>query len=461
MRRLFQPTLARRILIAMLLAFVLSFLVIAVFNYYQVFSDQDGELAVNRKAFAESLSHAISGYETDDQVRTAAEAMQRMIEARMQLNQRPAARILVWAHDGRRVYASIDLPAQRPPELGSAPGGFNWSGQSYIVTSASSPRYSVDVFELMPSRSVHKSIMQDFLGDLLIKMLIAFPLVLLPIWSAIHSGLRPLATLSDTLRRRSADDLTPIASDMRYEELHPVVRAINDLLLRLQRKIQQEQSFVHDAAHELQTPLAVIANQTHVLAAATTIDERAEAYRNAEHAIERAGHLVRQMLILSRLDSDQLDDQETFDVAANVRELLALVVPVALARSIDLSLRSPDSALIHGDSGALHSIIGNLVDNALRYISDGGRIQVEIASENDIITLRVLDDGPGIRVDDRERVFDRYYRVAGTGISGSGLGLAIVKQAIARMRGTITLSDGLDGRGCAFVVELPAGRASR
>lgn len=246
---------------------------------------------------------------------------------------------------------------------------------------------------------------------------------------------------------------------MRYEELQPVVRAINNLLERLRHKIRKEQSFVHDAAHELQTPLAVIANQTHVLAAATTLDERVEAHQNAEHAIERAGHLVRQMVALSRLDSDLQDEWKTFNVAASVRELLAPLVLSTLAKSIELTLESPDSVLMYGDPSALHSIIGNLVDNALRYIGQGGRIQIEIESENGVVTLRVLDDGPGIRAEDCECVFDRYYRVAGTGVTGSGLGLSIVKQAVARMQGKIFLGEGLDGKGCAFVVELPAGRS--
>lgn len=108
-----------------------------------------------------------------------------------------------------------------------------------------------------------------------------------------------------------------------------------------------------------------------------------------------------------------------------------------------------------GDAGALHSIVGNLVDNALRYVGENGHILVEIETGNGIVTLRVVDDGPGIRTEDRERVFDRYFRIAGTGVSGSGLGLAIVKQAVARMGGTITLGDGLHGRGCSFVVSLP------
>jgi signal transduction histidine kinase len=131
------------------------------------------------------------------------------------------------------------------------------------------------------------------------------------------------------------------------------------------------------------------------------------------------------------------------------------LVPEALAKSIELTLESPDSVPIKGDAGALHSIVGNLVDNALRYVGVGGHIQIEIEADNGVVTLRVIDDGPGIRAEDRERVFDRYFRVAGTGVSGSGLGLAIVKQAVARMGGTITLGGGLHARGCGFVVELP------
>ena len=455
MKRLFRPTLARRILIAALLAFVLCFIALTAFNSYQIFRNQSGALDVSRKAFVESLSQSLSRYSTDEQIRAAAEGIQRMIEAQAaQARQPSTVRILVWTHDGRLIYASINLPAQRPPGLAVATTGFDWDGHSYTVTSVSSPRYTVDVLDSMPITTVYKLIVMNMLSDLS-NMLIAFPLVLLPIWFAIHTGLRPLGSLSKTLRQRSVEDLTPFASDIRYEELLPVVQSINDLMRRLRGKIKQEQSFVHDAAHELQTPLAVISNQTHLLATATTIDARNEARQNAEHAIDRAGHLVRQMVALARLDSDNRDDLKPFDVAAEVREHLASLVPTALARSIELVLESPDSVHLIGDKGALHSIVTNLVDNALRYTGEGGHIQVEIASENDMITLRVRDDGPGISLADRERVFDRYYRVAGTGVSGSGLGLAIVKQAVARLRGTIHLEDGLQRKGCAFVVHLP------
>lgn len=455
MNHLFRPSLAWRILIASMLSFALIFTVLAAVIFYQFFRQQDGVLDVGRRAFADSLSQVLSEYETDAQVRAAAEGAQRMFDAQMQQVKRPLdAHIQVWAHDGSRIYASLDLPEKRPPALASA-STFDWAGRHYAVTSATSPRYTIDVLDSISLLS-EREVVMEVLADLLLKMLIAFPLFLLPTWFAVHSGLRPLGALSKTLRQRPADDLTPFVSDMRYAELRPVVQSLNELMARLRHKIEQEQAFVHDAAHELQTPLAVIANQTHLLAAASTAAERAAAHHHAEQAIERAGHLVRQMVVLARLDSDRLDELKTLDVAAEVRELLAPLVAGTLARSIELTLASPDSVPLVGDKNALHSIVTNLVNNALRYIGEGGHIQIEIESGNGHVTLRVRDDGPGIGAADRERVFDRYYRVAGAGVSGSGLGLAIVKQAVARMRGKIFIEDGLRGKGCAFVVELPA-----
>lgn len=128
----------------------------------------------------------------------------------------------------------------------------------------------------------------------------------------------------------------------------------------------------------------------------------------------------------------------------------------ALARSIELTLESPDRMLLRGDPEALHSIVGNLVDNALRYIPLGNRVQVEITVPGICRTLRVADDGPGVRAEERKRIFDRYYRIAASGMSGSGLGLAIVKQAVNRMHGSIRVTEGLHGKGCSFIVELPA-----
>jgi len=457
MKRLFHQTLARRVIIATLLAFTLAFVLVAAVVICIRVQQQESALDGGRIALAESLSQALAQYKTEPEARAAAASMHGMVVAQAhQAIVQSAMHIAVWSADGARVFSSLNLPARRPAALESPGAPFSWRGQPYTVASARSDRFLVDVFDPRPMGGPHLQIAQTVLRNISLMMLFTFVFVSGPLLLAVRSGLRPLGILSEALRRRKPDDLAPFASDMRYEELRPVVQSINDLLERLRHKIRQEQSFVHDAAHELQTPLAVIANQTHVLAAATTFDERAEAQRNAEHAIQRAGHLVRQMVELARLDSDRQDDLKTFDLAAEVRAHLAPLVPGALARSIELTLESPDNAMVYGDATALHSIVGNLVDNALRYIDGGSRVQVAIEAVGERLILSVADDGPGIREQDRERIFDRYYRVAGTRVSGSGLGLAIVKQAVHRMHGSIRLAEGLQGKGCTFIVELPA-----
>jgi signal transduction histidine kinase len=118
-------------------------------------------------------------------------------------------------------------------------------------------------------------------------------------------------------------------------------------------------------------------------------------------------------------------------------------------------LLAPDTLSLRVNAHAMYSIIGNLVDNAVRYVGKSGRVAVEIETHPASISLRVIDDGPGITEEHRERVFDRFYRVAGSDEAGSGLGLAIVKQAVTRMAGTITLGSGLGGKGCCFTVEMP------
>jgi signal transduction histidine kinase len=456
MKRFFRPTLTRRIVIATLIAFTIAFVVVAGVVFYIRVQQLESGLDSGRKALAESVIQALSKYKTEQDVSAAAEGIQRMIVAQAHQAGLPSSmHIVVWSVDGARVYASLNMQTQRPALLDSPGVPFSWKGQPYLVASARSDRLLVDVFDTRPMGGPHLQTAKTVLRNISVMMLVTFLFVLMPLLPAVHTGLRPLGILSDALHRRKPDDLSPFASDMRYEELRPLVQAINDLLERLRHKIQQEQSFLHDAAHELQTPLAVIANQTHVLAAASTLDERVEAHRNAEHAIQRAGHLVRQMVVLARLDSDLKDDLKTFNLAAEVRSILAPLVTAALDRSIELTLDSPDQVMLTGDPGALHSIVGNLVDNALRYVDTGNHVQVEIEVVGDRVTLRVADDGPGIRAEDRERIFDRYYRVAGSGVSGSGLGLAIVKQGVNRMHGSIRLTQGLQEKGCMFIVELP------
>ena len=135
--------------------------------------------------------------------------------------------------------------------------------------------------------------------------------------------------------------------------------------------------------------------------------------------------------------------------------MLAGAVPRASKRGIELSLDAPDRLVFPLDRSAFQSALNNLIDNALRYGRDGGRVNVTLQADGEYLTLLVADDGPGISPASREHVFERFWRGTGHDVPGAGLGLAIVRQAAGRMGGTVHIEDGLDGRGVAFRIALP------
>jgi two-component system sensor histidine kinase QseC len=155
------------------------------------------------------------------------------------------------------------------------------------------------------------------------------------------------------------------------------------------------------------------------------------------------------------METERGREPPVVDVAQLVRKEIADFVPAALARNIEIALESPDRLLLPLEVPTFESVLQNLIDNAIRYGRDGGRIVVELRSVHGAITLSVADDGPGIADSDRLRIFDRFYRGAPrTDAPGTGLGLTIVKQAAARLGGEVRITSGLDGLGCCFTVGI-------
>ena len=192
-----------------------------------------------------------------------------------------------------------------------------------------------------------------------------------------------------------------------------------------------------------------------MLAQATTLEARQQAEAALDSAIARASHLTEQMLSLASLDQQRDLDKSPLDIAHLLQSLLAALAPVALAHQIELSLDAPESLIIQTNRMAFHSIVQNLVDNALRYGVEGGSVLVSLKCQPDRIVMRVVDDGPGVPASERAHLFDRFVRGKEQTTSGTGLGLAIVAQAVRALGGRIETADGIDGRGIAFVVTLP------
>lgn len=363
--------------------------------------------------------------------------------------------------EGRRLFDSGGLGQQALIVPGMPPHTqrtFKLDGRRYRVAQTLAGPW---VLALGEPHLDDGQILKVLAAGLLPSIALAFPLVLLPVWLAVRQGLRPLRQLSARMASRPADDLSPLQIDMRYAELRPVVVAFNEVLARLREKVARERAFVQDAAHELRTPMAVIAAQAHVLARAASEAERLQAEGALESAIERASHLAQQLLALASLDDSRPAAPQAFDLAYLLQDLLAQAQPQAQAQRSELWLDAPEQLPIVADRPALQSILLNLIDNALRHgqsaapRQDHGQVGVTLQRLGEHIVLTVADDGPGIPLEDRQLVLERFVRGKGSTASGTGLGLAIVKQAAQRLGAELTLGNGLNGRGLSVTLRLP------
>lgn len=284
---------------------------------------------------------------------------------------------------------------------------------------------------------------EKFSGDIalhiLIPMLLALPLLALLILWSVNRALRPLTAVAAEVLSRDPNHLEAIPVEKCPTETRPLVDGINLLLLRLKKEFEKERRFTSDASHELRTPLAALKIQAEVAMNAVQPEERKHALEQIIFAVDRSGHLVSQLLTLARLDPDAtLERREPVQLDALVSEVLRELAPTAIAKSIDLSFQGAQ-AVTQGNRAMLSILVRNLVDNAIRYTQKQGKVQVSTRTNEAGVFLEVQDDGPGIIQEDRERVFDRFYRVPGTTSDGSGLGLSIVKRIIDLHSGSIGL----------------------
>jgi two-component system OmpR family sensor kinase len=275
------------------------------------------------------------------------------------------------------------------------------------------------------------------------------------IWLGVGRGLEPLETMSRAVAKRRPDALAPLGERGLPEELRPLVASLNGLLARLSEALAAQRRFTADAAHELRTPLAALKLQLD-LARRNGGSSNAAALDDVEAGVARASHVVEQLLTLARVEPEALSAQRVdCDLAAIARDAIVARAALAADKSIDLGLARATPATVSGDPASLAILLANLIDNALRYTPRGGRIDVAVDRDDDGATLCVADTGPGIPVDDRERVFDRFVRGAGAQESGSGLGLSIVKRIADAHRATITLDAPAEGPGLVVRVRFP------
>ncbi|MFD1627484.1 sensor histidine kinase [Azospirillum griseum] len=294
------------------------------------------------------------------------------------------------------------------------------------------------------------------------------------VWGAVGRGLAPLLRLRRVIDSRSASGsmaLVPLPLAVVPREALPLVVAINGLLERLDQSIGAMRRFTADASHQLRTPLAVLRTHLALLRRhGTDTPEGRAALEDVEGAARRLERLLTQLLALARADEDSPvpPPVETTDLVQTAADIAAEQVPAALACGVDVLFDAPpDDAprLVNGNAVLVGELLANLIDNAIRYNRPGGSVAVRVIGPADAPSLEVEDDGPGIPADQRDRVFERFFRLPQTAErarNGSGLGLAIVRALADRLGAEVALQDRTDGGpGLRVTVRFrPAGSAA-
>jgi len=360
--------------------------------------------------------------------------------------------VQIWDRSGTRLYVS--RPQARMP-LHAQPGFTDVATDDGLWRVFTAPAAD-HLVQVAQPHSVRDNLAADLAWRTIWPLAAVLPLLGLLIWFTVGRGLSPLARLAGDLSRRSPAALEPVPAERLPEELRPLVGSLNDLLQRLSQALESQRAFVADAAHELRTPLTALSLQAQLAQRAATDSERSGALAQLRLGIERATHLVEQLLALARSEGQSAARVPRTRTALDqlAREAAAQIAPVAGAKGIDLGLERLDAVSVMGENAALRTMLANVLDNAVKYTPPAGRVDVEVRAEPQDALIEVRDTGPGIPAAERERVFDRFYRVPGSAQTGSGLGLAIARRIAQAHGGSIELGDAAP-QGLRVTVRLP------
>lgn len=356
----------------------------------------------------------------------------------------------IWAADGSLFYSSIDEvgPPRQQPGLHVV----EWDHTEWRVYALKEGGLTIQVASNLANRARKFAQIAPWL---LLPLALLVVVLGLLIRAAVGRALAPLEQVRGEIGKRGALRLHALDSRGMPDEVAPLVDTLNDLLVRLDKAMTGQRDFIADAAHELRTPLTAVKLQAQIARRAESVEEREAALAHLAEGVDRAAHLVEQLLGMARLEPEARQAGfRPVALDALVKQAVADFSAQAEASDIDLGVGACAALTLNGQAGSLRIMLDNLIDNALRYSRGDGRIDVELTASNGEARLTVRDTGPGIPAADRERVFGRFQRLAGAEIPGSGLGLAIVRQVVTLHGGEIRLDDAPDG-GLLVQVILP------
>ena len=303
------------------------------------------------------------------------------------------------------------------------------------------------LIQVAETRNKRSGMAARIVSSVIVPQFAIVPIAVLLIYFAVSSGITPLHRLQDELRERRPSDLSPISLKNIPAEIRPVIEALNGTMARLDESLSDQRRFVADAAHQLKTPLTGLRTQAELALRETSPERLQTCVRQMLHAVERLADMTQKLLTLARAEAASPHNAsfEAVDLAHLVPEVAREWGSLALDKRIDLSFDLlADAAVVHGNARLLHELFANLVDNAIRYTPVGGNISIRLVATGGL-HVDIEDSGIGIAPEERDKVFDRFYRVLGTHTDGSGLGLSIVREIAALHHVVISLHDSILG----------------
>ncbi|WP_018181861.1 ATP-binding protein [Kaistia granuli] len=354
----------------------------------------------------------------------------------------------IWSLDGRLIARSSGAPDEQL--AGPAPGFSERvvDGERWRIFTVDDAAKGVRVM-VGDRLGLRDQLIADLIKGLLWPTLLVAPLLGLLIWVSLGRGLRPLGDITTALKARDAEDMRPIDAGHAPAEIRPLADALNTLFAKVEAARQQEREVTAFAAHELKTPLAGLKTQTQIALAASDEEIRNGALRQILSSVDRTTRLVRQLLVLAKLDAGSLTMPVTpVSLGDIIDEICAISGPTPACRIVVDPLLY--DRRVPTDREILTIALRNLHENAVQHSPAGGTISWRFTPDG--FGVVVEDEGPGVDADELPHVRQRFYRGRSRSPVGSGLGLAIVEVASARIGWSLHLENRAEGRG--FRAEL-------
>ena len=448
-----RPTLVRRIIIAQMLLLTLLW---CLFLTFILWEDLRSPPILTGSKTYETLFTLVERMDERPQDRTAVLiAFSKALREGYGGGDDPALSInLIVRKDNAVIFSSSGAPTGVTNTRLGEMQRVQSDGRTWTSRTLRSPHSDVEVTLFTPAGSWNFFIYLNSRGYYIMPLLVCIPFLLFPAWLSIRIAMRPWSMVVQEISQRAPEDLSPLKAVPRHKELRQMVDAINDFLARVRESAERERVFIADAAHELRTPLAAMRINVEALQSWVSSESQRQLLTGIVRSNGRAARLVNQLLLMMHSEARIDAAMEPVPLTSLIQERMAELEPLASERRIELEFVSENEIQVSGVRQSLMSLIDNLIENAVKYSPEGGRVVVDVQERENGVQLCVSDTGPGIPPALRERVFDRFFRDPNQMQSGSGLGLAIVK-AVAQQHGSsVKLSSSAEG-GLLVTVAFP------